>query len=59
MGLSGLTYLVQGWLAGAEGFSPTHTFATVLAEALNLTWMIWLLVASRRIHHPEPLPPGR
>jgi hypothetical protein len=59
MGLSGLTYLVQGWVAGAEGFSPTHTFAIVLAEALNLTWMIWLLVASRRIHHPEPVSPRR
>ena len=27
MGLSGLTYLVQGWVAGSEGFSPTHTIA--------------------------------
>jgi hypothetical protein len=25
MGLSGLTYLVQGWVVGAEGFSGTHT----------------------------------
>ena len=24
MGLSGLTYLVQGWVAGAEGFSQTQ-----------------------------------
>jgi Domain of unknown function (DUF4386) len=25
MGLSGLTYLMQGWVVGAEGFSATHT----------------------------------
>jgi hypothetical protein len=49
MGLSGLTYLVQGWVSGAEGFSPTHTLAIVLAEALNVAWMLWLvLVAWRR-----------
>jgi hypothetical protein len=46
MGLSGLTYLVQGWVAGSEGFSETHTIAIVLAEALNLAWMIWLLVVA-------------
>ncbi|HXI27651.1 MAG TPA: hypothetical protein VNG89_04495, partial [Vicinamibacterales bacterium] len=34
MGLSGVTYLVQGWTAGSEGFSPAHTFAIVLAEVL-------------------------
>jgi hypothetical protein len=49
MALSGLTYLVQGWLAGAEGFSPTHTIAIVLAEVLNATWMTWLLVVAWRM----------
>src|SRR5438105_3175517 len=43
-GLSGVTYLAQGWLAGFEGFSPRHTFAIVLAEVLNLAWMIWLVL---------------
>jgi hypothetical protein len=46
MGLSGLTYLVQGWLAGSEGFSQPHTIAIVMAEVLNVAWMIWLLVVS-------------
>jgi hypothetical protein len=59
MGLSGLTYLVQGWVAGTEGFSRTHTIAIVLAEVLNLTWMIWLFVVSRRIQHSERVSPGR
>jgi len=48
MGLSGLTYLVQGWVAGAEGFSPTHTIAIVLDEVLNVAWMIWLIVVAWR-----------
>lgn len=50
MGLSGVTYLMQGWLAGSEGFSPTHTFAIIAAEVLNLAWMISLLVVARRMH---------
>lgn len=49
MGLSGVTYLVQGWVAGVEGFSQTHTIAIVLAEVLNLAWMIWLVVLASRM----------
>ena len=49
MGLSGVAYLMQGWTAGAEGFSPNHTIAIVLAEILNAAWMIWLLVAAWRM----------
>ena len=48
MGLSGVTYLLQGWVAGSEGFSRTHTIAIVLAYALNLAWMIWLVVVQRQ-----------
>lgn len=59
MWLSGITYLVQGWLAGSEGFSPTHTFAIVLAEVLNLGWMIWLLVVARRMSDSKAASPGR
>jgi hypothetical protein len=59
MGISGLTYLVQGWLAGSEGFSSTHTLAIVLAEVLNLAWMIWLLVVAWRMQDLEPVSPGR
>jgi hypothetical protein len=49
LGLSGLTYLVQGWVAGTEGFSRTETIAIVLAEILNVAWMIWLVVVARRM----------
>jgi hypothetical protein len=60
MGLSGVAYLLQGWVAGSEGFSETHTVAIVSTEVLNLTWMIWLLVFSRttdeRSSHPSAAP---
>jgi hypothetical protein len=46
MGLSGITYLVQGWVVGSEGFSGTHTILILLAWALSLVWMIWLAVAA-------------
>jgi hypothetical protein len=56
MAVSGLTFLVQGWLAGAEGFSQPHTFAIVLAELLNATWMMWLLVVAWRMPHSRVSP---
>jgi len=59
MGLSALTYLTQGWLGGSEGFSETHTIAVVLAEVLNVVWMIWLVVVVRRTPDSPVLSPGR
>lgn len=46
MGLSGLTYLVQGWVVGSEGFSQTETIAILLAYILDLAWMIWLMAVA-------------
>ena len=59
MGLSGLTYLVQGWVAGSEGFSRTQTIPIVLAFVLNLVWMIWLAVVAWRMQDSEAPSPGR
>ena len=59
MGLSGLTYLVQGWVVGSEGFSRTHTILIVLAFVLNLAWMIWLVVVAWRMQDSEAPSPGR
>lgn len=56
MGLSGLTYLAQGWTAGAEGFSQSHTTAIVVAEVLNAAWMAWLLVVAWRMRDTEAPP---
>jgi hypothetical protein len=53
MVLSGLTYLVQGWVVGSEGFSRTETFAIVLAFVLDLAWMIWLVVVAWRLQDSE------
>jgi hypothetical protein len=53
MGLSGLTYLVQGWVIGAEGFSGTHSTLILVAYAFSLAWMIWLVVIAWRMHDAE------
>jgi hypothetical protein len=53
MGLAAIAYLVQGWHAGIEGFSPTHTSAFGAGEVLNAVWMTWLLVVARRIPQSE------
>ena len=58
MGLAGLAYVVQGWVVGTEGFSPTHSAAIVLAWFLSLTWMVWLLIVVRRRHDSEPADDG-
>ncbi len=60
MGLSGLTYLVQGWVAGTEGFSETHTIAIMLAWILDVAWMVWLIVAAcRQDSESRPLDKAR
>ena len=53
MGLSGLTYLVQGWVVGSEGFSGTHTILILVAWVLSLAWMIWLVVAAWRMRDSD------
>jgi hypothetical protein len=58
MGLSGLIYLVQGWIAGTDGFTRAHDVAIVLAWVVNLAWMIWLAVIAWRAQDREPASPG-
>ena len=53
MALSGLAYLVQGWVAGADGFTRAHDVLIVLAWVLNLVWMVWLVVLAWRAHLPN------
>jgi hypothetical protein len=54
MGVAGLTYLVQGWVVGSEGFSRTETIAIVLAFVLDVVWMTWLVVVAWRMQESEP-----
>jgi hypothetical protein len=51
--LSGLAYMVQGWVVGSEGFSGTHTTLILVAWALTLAWMIWLAVVAWRLSSPD------
>ena len=48
MGLSGVAYIVQGWVLGSEGFSGTDTFAILAGYVLILAWIIWLVVVAWR-----------
>ena len=59
MGLASLVYLAQGWVVGAEGFSPTMSNAIVLAEILDVVWMICLVVVAWRMQDSEAPSPGR
>src|SRR5437763_1762386 len=54
MGLTGLAYLVQGWVVGSEGFSQTESIVIVLAWVLDLGWMIWLVVVACRMQASGP-----
>ena len=44
IGLTGLLYLVQGWLVGVEGFSQNMSIAIVAAWVVGVVWMGWLVV---------------
>lgn len=52
MGLSGLAYIVQGWVLGSEGFTASNTSAIVAGYVLILTWIIWLVLVAWRIGRP-------
>ena len=46
MVLAGLTYIVQGVVVGAEGFSSNGTIPGLLAFVLDITWMATLVVVA-------------
>ena len=52
MGLSGISYLAQGFVLSFEGFSGTETLTIIIAEILTIIWIIWLLVVAWRIKRP-------
>jgi hypothetical protein len=49
MGLSGLAYLVQGWIIGTEGFSAANSVPTLAGIALTVAWTVWLLISAWRM----------
>jgi len=58
MGLSGLAYIVQGWVLGSEGFSGTDEFAILAGYVLMLAWIIWLVVVAWRTKESSRAPTG-
>ncbi len=44
--LSGLAYIAQGVVVGAEGFSSNGTVPGLLGFVFDLTWMIWLVIVA-------------
>ena len=46
MALSGLAYIAQGVVVGAEGFSSNGTIPGLLAFVFDLAWMMWLVIIS-------------
>jgi hypothetical protein len=44
MGLSGLTWLIVGWVLGVGGFAPIGEVPSDLAQFLLLVWIIWLFI---------------
>jgi hypothetical protein len=48
MGLSGLAFIVLGWLVGTEGFTPIHNVPMDAGAVLLLAWTIWLLIVAWR-----------
>ena len=56
MGLSGLTYFVQGWVVGSEGFSASNTVPTLLGYILIVVWSIWLLIVAWRMQESVEAP---
>jgi hypothetical protein len=53
--LSGLVYIVQGWVLGSEGFSQANTIPQLLSIVLIFVWPIWLLIIAWR--RKETVPP--
>lgn len=49
MAVSGLAYLVQGWVLGVEGFSQTNEIPTIIGILSIISWSIWLLMFSLRM----------
>jgi uncharacterized membrane protein len=56
MGLSGLGYIVQGWVLGSEGFSGTDEFAILGGYVLIVSWIIWLVVVAWRTKESSRAP---
>jgi hypothetical protein len=56
MAATGLAYIAQGIVVGAEGFSSNLAVPALLALVLDLAWIVWLTVAAwQKPHMVRPL----
>jgi hypothetical protein len=53
MGLSGLAWLVLGWLVGTKGFTSANTLPQYAIAGLTTAWIIWLLIVALRMKEPS------
>lgn len=54
MALSGVAYLVQGWVIGSSGFSSANSIPTLAGIVLIVVWSVWLLIAAFRSEPAHP-----
>jgi uncharacterized protein DUF4386 len=59
MALSGIAYLVQGWVLGSEGFSETNSLPTLLGYILFIAWSLWLFIMAWRMKETIDVPAGQ
>jgi hypothetical protein len=56
MALSGLGYVAQGFILGAEGFSPTNSLPQLGSYVLIVLWSLWLGAAALRMRGVADVP---
>ena len=56
VGLTGIAYIAQGFVVGAEGFSDNNSLPTLVAYGVWLVWSIWLMVFALRAKHSTEVP---
>ena len=54
MALSGLSYLAQGWIIGASGFSAANSLPTLVGIVAIVAWTVWLFVSTLRMKETTP-----
>jgi hypothetical protein len=55
-GLSGLAYIILGWLIGTQGFAPVGEVPSDAAQTLFVVAIIWLLFIALRMKAPITSP---
>ena len=53
MGLSGLAWLVLGWLVGTRGFTSANMLPQYAFFGLTTAWIIWLLIRAVLMKEPS------